>query len=262
MANSITYVGGTYKKQFVSVFDRLTKSYSRHRVFDDFVTMASVDLSQSARVSVGLLKDGNDEQRYLSAVRRYKPDEVKGEFVEMMAALINGLEHEGGDWLGDIYCRLELGDSTKGQFFTPYHISGLMGEMACGTQEDIQKHIDARGYVTVSEPCCGAGSMVIAYSETLKKAGFNPAIHLFAVAQDLSSTAAGMCHLQLSLYGIPALVMNQNSLTSDKPFWLRYTPAFYWFGWQMRLNKTPKENSASNADSNQICDMPLFAGLS
>ncbi len=211
-----------YKKQFLKIYENLARHHGRHRVFDDFVSLASIELSQTARATFGLEKDEQDEKCYMDIVKRYSPDEIRGPFVELFAATILGLEHEKGDWLGCIYEELKLGNRALSQFFTPYHVSKLMADIACD-KEMFQSEIDRKGFVTFTEPTCGSGGMVLAFAESFREAGFESATQLFAVAQDISSTAACMCHIQLSLYGIPAVVLNKNMFQAEIS-WTRYTP--------------------------------------
>ena len=237
-----------YKKQFLKIFESLARSHGRHRVFDDFVSLVSIELSQTARSTFGLEKDEQDEKCYMDIVKRYSPDEIRGPFVELFVATILGLEHEKGDWLGCIYEELELGNDALGQFFTPYHVSKLMGNMICGDKTMLQAEIDRKGFVTLTEPACGSGGMVLAFAESFREAGFDSATQLFAVAQDISSTAACMCHIQLSLYGIPAVVLNKNMFQAEI-VWARYTPVYYWMDWPYKLSR---QRTATNAGTSEV----------
>ena len=241
----------SYREQFIDAFTILARSYGKHRIFEDFAQMSSLSLSQTAKQTVGLPKDEKDEDDYMSIVKRYKPDEVQ-KLAYLLTLTINGLEYEKGDWLGEIYGHLQIGNTALGQFFTPFHICKMMAEMA-GTPEEIQEQIDNDGFIMLSEPCCGGGAMAIAYADVLKEHGFNPAVSMFAVARDLSSVAAAMCHVQLSLYGIPAVVQHADSLT-DSVLWSRFTPVYYWYGWSRKLaaRKKAQESKSTEQESNEI----------
>jgi len=230
-----------YAKQFHTTFESLSRRYGHHRVFDDFVAMTSIALCQSARRGIGLPQNEQEEQTFLEIERRYGRDEIQGPFADLFAATLHGLEQEKGDWLGKIYSELKLGNAALGQFFTPFHVAKMMGSITCGDKEEIQQTINRAGYLTVSEPTCGSGVMVIALAEVFRETGFDPATQLFVVAQDICSTMAGICHIQLSLYGIPALVRCQNSLTEES-LWGRYTPVYYWLGWPFRLSRQRKKS--------------------
>ena len=110
---------------------------------------------------------------------------------------------------------MNLQQEQKGQFFTPYHISEFMSELqfpGIGADEAVQEN----GYISVSDPACGAGAMLIAFANVAKKHGINYQKHVLFVAQDIDRTAAMMCYIQLSLLGCPAIVAVGDSLA--KPF--------------------------------------------
>ncbi len=57
-----------------------------------------------------------------------------------------------------------------------------------------------------------------------------------------------MCHIQLSLYGIPAVVLNKNMFQAEI-VWARYTPVYYWMGWPHRL---ARQRTATNAGTSEV----------
>lgn len=69
-------------------------------------------------------------------------------------------ENQEQDFLGSIFMELNLGNESGGQFFTPYHICELMVEIALGN--DVVQQVNDQGYVTIHDPCCGAGATLIA----------------------------------------------------------------------------------------------------
>ena len=77
---------------------------------------------------------------------------------------------------------MNLGNSAKGQFFTPYHVSKMMAEI---NFVDLEKHLNEKDFITLSEPCCGSGGMIIAYAETMKNRGYNYQHQLYVEAVDI-----------------------------------------------------------------------------
>ena len=226
-----------YKNQFLNIFKDLTYRYDKHQVFSDFITFMSLDISQSGRLAAGLGKDAQDEKTYLKTVRRYKREEINDLFAKLFHITILGLENERQDWLGEIYGELELGDTRLGQFFTPFDASKVISNLVVGDKEAIQSAIDRKGYVTFNDSVCGSGGMILAFAEKFREFGFTPATQLYVLAQDISSTAAGMCHIQLSLRRIPAVVLNQDTLTMETPRWKRYTPLYLLMDWPYILSR-------------------------
>ena len=102
------------------------------------------------------------------------------------------------DFLGEMFMGLNLGNHWKGQFFTPYNICRMMSEI---TVTDLEARIEKNGWVGIHDPCCGAGALLIAARNTMVRNKLGPAVALY-VAQDIDRTAALMCYLQLSLFGL------------------------------------------------------------
>ena len=148
------------------------------------------------------------------------------------------LEHEPTDILGGLYMSLDLGNKGTGQFFTPPHISTFMAQILCNG--DIILPDD--GFVTLSEPACGAGGMVLAFVNQLIQQKHNPLHTLWAQCIDVDRVAALMCYLQLSLWHVPAQVIVGNTL-SMKFQEVFYTPAHYLGFWEHKIRKRDKKNT-------------------
>ena len=67
--------------------------------------------------------------------------------------------------------------------------------------------------LTILEPSCGGGAMVIAAAKILQEEGVNYQKVMDVVAQDLDWKGVYMCYVQLSLLGISAICVQGNTLT-------------------------------------------------
>lgn len=109
------------RKEFLKVFKQLTY---RHRAWDiwrDFIVMFACALSNPVDKS----HYDEREKRYLKIIRKYNKQE-QNLFPELTAYTVMVLEDDPEqDFLGSIFMELDLGNSTNGQFFTPYHICML-----------------------------------------------------------------------------------------------------------------------------------------
>ena len=110
-----------------------------------------------------------------------------------------------------MYMQLNLGNHWKGQFFTPYCVCKMMSEITC---EDVDKHIEKQGYLSICDPTCGAGATLIAAANTLKKCKHNFQNHVVFVGQDIDRVTGMMCYIQLSLLGCAGYVCIANTLTN------------------------------------------------
>lgn len=144
------------------------------------------------------------------------------------------------DFLGSIFMSLNLGNEHNGQIFTPYHVCKLMAEV---TMDNTVQKVEQDGYISINDPCCGAGATLIAAihaaRKQLEKTNLNYQNHLLVVAQDIDETVALMCYIQLSLLGVAGYVKVGNSLTEpmtdndDKEnYW--FTPMYFSNVWVLR----------------------------
>lgn len=142
--------------------------------------------------------------------------------------------------MGSIFMSLNLGNEHNGQFFTPYHVCELMAEV---TMEDVVQKVKKDGYISIHDPCCGAGATLIAgihaARKRLEKEKLNYQNHILVVAQDIDMIVALMCYIQLSLLGVAGYVKIGNSLTepitnmnSRENCW--FTPMYFSSIWTMR----------------------------
>ena len=230
--------------QFVRIFNAIAQHQHRYTVFQDFVTMAAIALHNAVRKDEGL------ESEYLQIVKRYTPDEAR-DMSRLLACLIELLEAEPMDVLGQLYMMLELGNTNAGQFFTPPDISELMARLACGDQfKDLSEP-----FITVSEPACGAGGMVLAFVKVMLSYGHNPAERLWVECWDIDRTAALMCYLQLSLWHVPGVMIVGNTLhmQAREAF---YTPAHHLGLWGVKLKRREAERQALQLLQGQADPVP------
>ncbi len=216
------------QREFVKLIRANATRYRLHEVFRDFCEMAALSISNSVDRSQYAAR----EAAFLTIEARYSESE-RARFSQMLAQVVVSLESGFSDCLGQLFMTLELGDHWKGQFFTPYAVSGLMARLTMG---DPAHELERRGFVTVNEPACGAGGMLIAFADTLRERGLNHSQSMHAVAVDIDPTAVHMTYIQLSLIGVPAIVVHGNALwPSEKPWSQWATPVHVWGGWDERL---------------------------
>ncbi|EJM3643754.1 DUF1738 domain-containing protein [Salmonella enterica] len=194
-------------QRFVSLFNQTAPYENRWQVFSDFVHMAACSLYNAIH------RDEAFEADYMQRVGRYSRDDANN-MSRLLAEVIEGLEFCPTDFLGQIFMNLELGNTRHGQYFTPYNVCYTM---SCMTLSDRLSVLTSgeRDFITVSDPACGAGGMIVAMAEAMLEAGFNPQKQMVAYCVDIDPVASMMCYIQLSLMGIPAIVATGNSLTVE-----------------------------------------------
>ncbi|WP_246721575.1 N-6 DNA methylase [Rhizobium leguminosarum] len=171
------------------------------------------------------------EARYMEIIGRYERIVVET-FPKIMGEVVMALEAGPQDILGATFHELELHNTARGQFFTPYALCQMMAKMQIG--DDTAALIEKRGYITAQEPAVGAGATIIALAEALKDAGINYQQHLHVVAVDIDPRAVHMAYIQFSLMHIPAQVIVGDTLRLEfREDW--FTPAHVMGFWSGRL---------------------------
>lgn len=224
-------------KEFLNTFEKLTSE--RHRPWDiwkDFIIMTACAISNAVDKSH---YEGR-EKCYLSIIKKYNKNEQEI-FPELLADTVMALEaNPEQDFLGHIFMSLNLGNECNGQFFTPYHVCELMAKI---TTDNVVREIHDKGFITVNDPCCGAGATLIAgiheIRKKLEKEHLNFQNHVLVSGQDIEEVVALMCYIQLSLLGVAAYIKVGNSLTepmvendSTENYW--FTPIYFSDVWVMR----------------------------
>ncbi|WP_022981718.1 N-6 DNA methylase [Ideonella sp. B508-1] len=199
--------GTEHQNALARTLRQIAHRHSLWTVFRDFVALSALTLSNAADRSQAEAR----EKEYLQIAGRYSREEL-GLMSEGFAHVVMGLETGHQDFLGSLFMLLEMGDSWKGQFFTPYHLCLCMSKM---TMSDAGSYIRENGFVRVSDPCVGGGAMIIAAAHSLMDDGINYQQHMHAVAQDIDLTAVHMAYIQFSLLHIPAVVIHGNSLAME-----------------------------------------------
>lgn len=159
------------------------------------------------------------EKRYKEIINKYDKQMQKlivEVFTEIYQLLINQNEnHVFNDYLGEIYMNSYTQNKKAGQFFTPYHLSKVTASLSIN--ENIIKDIITQNEVlTLSEPACGSGGIIVAAIEILaNKYDFNYASNLFVDATDIDTRCVHMTYLQLTMLGVPAMIKHGDALTNE-----------------------------------------------
>lgn len=182
--------------QIIKTIQSMSGKYGVYEIFADWVKLMALAFANQV-----IFKEFQ-EKEYIETMKRYdQSEQVK--IMEMFAWLVEWADTEMTDILGYIYMHLELGSKTHGQFFTPYNICQLMARMQA--YKDIE--------YKVNEPTCGAGGNIIALAQAMKEQGVNYQKRLKAVCQDIDVKAVYMTYVQMTLYGIPAICYQANTLS-------------------------------------------------
>ena len=229
------------KKEFVKLFDELTGYQHRWQAWQDMVWLFAATIANSIKTPHWEQR----EARYLEIIRKYDPKKQQL-FPELFARLVCVMDDavnagDYGDFLGELYMTLGLGNDAGGQFFTPYSVCLAMSEI---TYDDkVKNEIARKGWISCNDCACGAGATLISMCEVLRRHDVNYQQHCFFVGQDIDYVTGLMCYIQLSLLGCAGYVHIGNTLTDPmtghvlfadggENTW--YTPMYYSDTWELR----------------------------
>lgn len=209
-----------YVKQFISLINEI-KLHDRYTVFNDWCAMTAISIQNAVWFRDEL------EKEYITTAKKYKPDEMD-KFVQMAAVIVNAYEeNRNRDFLGDVFMEMLLNDKAgKGQVFTPYNIAEAMAKMTF-SKENCEKMFDGKKYIKIHDPAVGGGCLLIAVANQLQEQGYNPQKDCCMLAIDLDRRCVFMTYIQLSVLGIPAIVLRGDTLKYEMSEEY-HTPAYVW----------------------------------
>lgn len=204
----------SHSSDFRKILGGLSHRHDARRVFDGFTRLAACALAAGTR-----------EAEYLEEAKRWERAELDL-FAEALGALILEMEkHPFGDLIGEYYMEFALsqkGQQWNGEFHTPKPICDLMAHMTLG---DVSL-LPIEGPITVCEPACGAGAMILSFAEASPP---EVRCRLRVMAIDISRTACDMTFMNTTLWGIPTRVIHGNTLSME--CWAAWSNIHYLMPW-------------------------------
>lgn len=246
--------GGMNLKNDASVeilrrLDQVYGRFDRRQVFTDFLYLTAYQISNRTD-PVHL----NKRLKLANEIWKKYTRQEAVLFAEMLGLLLDAISkysHAGQleDILGTIFEQLGSGSKAMGQDFTPASVCRLMAGLTGVPAEE--------KVVTLNEPSCGSGSMILAYAEMMQKHGRNYCSELVVLAQDLDIHCVLMAYIQLSLYGIPAVVLHGNTITTEE-FDRWYTPIYILDRWVWRKPLGMTGKRSLDDEKLKVCQEPMY----
>lgn len=201
---------------------------SSRQVFRDFMAFSALYLS--CRTNPVHMDDRRVQQE--SILRQYTAQEVAvfGQTLQLLTDEIcrNLVQGNYIDLLGPIHQQLHPKSGPLKQDFTPQSVADLLSQLIANPLE-----LPEQGYFTCMEPACGSGVLCLACAQEVVRQGYNPCEQLVVLASDLDSLCAHMAYIQLSLYGIPAVVVHGDTISLEE-YTRWYTPLYVLRNWVWR----------------------------
>ena len=199
-----------HQKNFLKIFNSLTGKHSRWEIWEDFVTLTAIEISNST----DKVNAPERTKMYQTIVSKYSAKEREG-MAEMLAEVVMGMEQNPDqDFLGSLYMMCELGNDHAGQFFTPYDVCRCMAEITF----DPKLHPDMEGFISVSDPACGAGATLLAFLNVCKRRNICYHNKVLVIAQDIDFIVGLMCYIPPSQVAVFRSSASIRRTTCARPF--------------------------------------------
>ena len=214
-----------YVKEFESILQRLQYTVDRSKLLSDVFALLACSISQTVDHRSFDLRQSEKDQ----ILKTYRPAETKTlqELFSYLFRLCSRMSQPDGifdDYLGVVFMNSNTQSKGAGQFFTPYDVSRMAAHLTTSGVEP-----DDHGVITIDEPACGSGGMLLATLDVLRKRGVNYAEEVFCHGADIDRRCVRMAYVQLSLAGAPAIIHCRDTLAMNTwETW--FTPA-YVFQW-------------------------------
>lgn len=207
-----------------SIID-LSGSRSPFEVFNDWITVMAISISNACHIFHNKVWKDRENQ-YMEIIHKYHDNGT--EFARLFALLTEEMQENPRDVLGEIYMEAGFANKHLGQVFTPPSLCRACAELSLG-------NYDGKEVLSVNEPACGGGAMIIELCNAVQRRGINYQKMVKVVAQDLDYKGVYMCYVQLSLMGVDAVVVQGDTLAN--PFNWHNTEASHIFCTPMHILK-------------------------
>lgn len=213
-------------QKILKLLEKGTYKVGRHQFLSDVFECGAIAISNK----FDFRNYEKREERYLQVINSYDKDmrmliaQVFGEIFALLSQQINPAVGFN-DYLGELYMRSETSNKHTGQFFTPYNVSKCCAQVSINSSI-VNDAIEQDKILTLHEPTCGAGGMVLAAADVLyNEHHFNISRNLLVECGDIDARCVHMSYLQLGLAGIPAVIFHRDALSLET--WDRWeTPAY------------------------------------
>lgn len=178
-----------HRKELVSEIRSLAQSQGLNTVFTTFLEITANSLAAQTDPENAEKR----EQRYQEMASTMTP-ELLSSYARMLALLfltVREYRDDPCDILGGIYHELNLNNEWNGQYFTPDDVCRLMAQITLPSDELSAKD----GPITINEPTCGSGTMVIGAIWAMQRKEFDYRHNTFFVAQDIDIRCVWMAYM-------------------------------------------------------------------
>jgi hypothetical protein len=192
--------GGVMDYERNTYFKELLKGFESSRVFGH---MHPYDLYRQWLEAVwAMLEMWRDLEAFKAATWKftYEQGSELGRLFNIYVCAVEDMPFS--DILGELFMRLDVNSVRAGQFFTPFPIAEFMAKIMFD-KETFLGQVREKGRVTVCDPACGSGVMLLAFAKVVHDAlGRDGTNKLELYGMDTDIRCVNMCRIQLRLNGL------------------------------------------------------------
>lgn len=220
------------KSEWYSVFDRLAAELGAYEAWRSWIYLTGANMAFYAGNRIPSLMSQHD------SILEKLTDQQKKWIDELNIIMGKELDlNPFQDYIGQRYMETELAEGkSKGQHFTPYQVSKMMAELSFLDKETIDQEIQEKGFYCLDDCAIGAGSLMIAILEKMKREGYNIHSQVWISGTDVSEITLLQAYIQLSLIGAAGVLCVGDTIY-DKYSYHLLTPAACYPGWVKRKQK-------------------------
>ena len=242
------------KKEFLARLPRVSQSYDQRTIFQDSCRLFSLSIRGS--VTTNTTDKESIEEQYNNFLVKYGKNGMEA-ISHLFALTIQAMEISRSDFLGHIYEAINATVKSFGQYFTPDSVARVMARCTIPGEKAKEHKI-----VTLYDPTCGAGALLIEAAEAFVDHGGRQG-DLLVYADDLDATAACIAYVQFSLLGYPAIVRRMDTLALRVYEGPWFTPGYFMHAMPMRLMVermdeavAPKKEGTDGDDNSKNSETP------
>ena len=241
-------------KDISQIFD-MVRDRDHYTVIRDFFELSAISIRNNFDFGP---EHANFEKRYMEIAQGYKKEYLEGfaKALGLLGAKIRSAVEGNApfaDWAGELYMDSGTSNGKAGQFFTPYSVSQCMARINF-PKDEVRAKLgeDPNRVLTIYEPTCGAGGLIVASIDALNEAGVNYSWNAFVDCGDIDPRCVHMTYVTLSLLGVPAVVRLGDALMMEyRQNW--FTPAYLmaWPHFKKQIGRGNYPNSATVPKSSE-----------
>ena len=249
-------------KDISQIFD-MVRDRDHYTVIRNFFELSAISIRNN-------FDHGNEyanlEKRYTEIAQGYKKEYLEGfaKALGLLGAKIRSAVEGNApfaDWAGELYMDSGTSNGKAGQFFTPYSVSQCMARINF-PKDEVRAKLgdDPNRVLTIYEPTCGAGGLIVASIDALNEAGVNYSWNAFVDCGDIDPRCVHMTYVTLSLLGVPAVVRLGDALMMEyRQAW--FTPAYLmaWPHFKKQIGRGNYPNSETVPKSSEPPEKPQEA---